>query len=400
MSSSSPLSTPSKKLSDIFQAMNKETPTGPSLTAAQKRDHAAMVGAENSDNDDGRVPALALPNQNTINTVKHYAERKRLRGEQTTEATNFVQDTDAVRDTKLFINLLHLSNVLGKIVTSAPPYSVSPALEKNLHDFATAVLLSSKISAYKVSLLTRTQDIVKKHRFDLPVGIENNPADFAKVIAAVREAFTQLRSKFKKALHNSLNLHKGDNANAPGPKQQNIFKLTQILVKGTQCSVSCARVALMRKTYLKDPSLKFWDTLDNDLAEIRTEAKGNAKKIARAFRHILTQDQAKHGVKDYKITEDAVNDFQQTVNDLIEAGAADVASAPATMSSETDLFNVYKLAADVPDNPWLSMVGHLNEQRAAPQAETARPRVGGNRITWEWLQAIPRRECLWQNSCW
>ncbi|KAJ6573672.1 hypothetical protein B0H10DRAFT_2236946 [Mycena sp. CBHHK59/15] len=283
-----------------------------------------MVGAENSDNDDnddGRVPALVLPNQNTINTVKRYAERKRLRGEQTTEATIFVQDTAAVRDTKLFINLLHLSKL-------------SPALEKNLHDFATTVLLSSKISAYKGSVPTNTLlDIVKKRRFDLPVGIENNPADFAEVIAAVREALTQLRSKFNKALRNSLKLHKGDNANAPGPKQQNIFKLTQILVEGTQCSVSvelCARVALMRKTYLKDPSLKFWDTLDNDLPEICTEAKGNAKKIARAFRHILTQDQAKHG----EITGDAVNDFQQTVNDLIEAGAADVASAPADVDDE------------------------------------------------------------------
>ncbi|KAJ6559011.1 hypothetical protein B0H10DRAFT_2194958 [Mycena sp. CBHHK59/15] len=337
MSSSSTPSTPTNNLSDVFSAMNEETPVAPSLTTAQKRNHAAMAGAGNSDdendndNDNDGIPSFSLPNQNTVNAIQRYAERKRLRGEQTTEATIFVNDTPAVRDTKLLINLLHLSNVLGKIVTSAPPYEVSAALEKNLHDYATAILLSSKISAYKGSVPTNTLlDILKKHRFDLPVGIENNPADFAKVISAVQEAFTQLRSKFKKALLASLKVHKRATELAPGRQQQNIFKVTQVLVEGTQCSVSvelCARVALMRRTYLKDSGVKFWNTLDFDLAEIRAEAKGNAKMVAKAFRHILAQDQTKHGVKDYEITETGVNEFQQTVNDLIDAGAADVASS-------------------------------------------------------------------------
>ncbi|KAJ6537594.1 hypothetical protein B0H10DRAFT_2245995 [Mycena sp. CBHHK59/15] len=150
---------------------------------------------------------------------------------------------------------------------------------------------------YKGSVPTNTLlDILKKHRFDLPVGIENNPADFAKVISAVQEAFTQLRSKFKKALLASLKVHKRATELAPGRQQQNIFKVTQVLVEGTQCSVSvelCARVALMRRTYLKDSGVKFWNTLDFDLAEIRAEAKGNAKMVAKAFRHILAQDQTK-----------------------------------------------------------------------------------------------------------
>ncbi|KAJ7912842.1 hypothetical protein B0H13DRAFT_2326904 [Mycena leptocephala] len=282
-----------------------------------------MAGARNSDDDDNDgVPTFALPNQNIIATVQRYAERKRLRGEQLTEVTIFAQDTPAVCETKLLINLLHLSDELGKIVTSSPPYEVSAALEKNLRDYATAILLSRKISAYKGSVPTNTLlDILKKHRFDLPVGIENIPADFAKVITAVQDAFTQLRSKFKKAVHRrATDL-------APGPQQQTIFKLTQVLVEGTQCSVSvelCARVALT--TYLTDPGVKFWNTLDSDLAEIRAEAKGNAKMV----------DQAKHGVNDYEITENGVNDFQQTVNDLINAGAADVASSVQADPVQTD----------------------------------------------------------------
>ncbi|KAJ6481966.1 hypothetical protein C8R45DRAFT_1151229 [Mycena sanguinolenta] len=314
-----PPSTPSNNLSDIFSAMNESTPivSSPTPIIAQKRNHAAGPGSADSDNDNDNdtVPTFALPNQNVVMTVQRYGERKRLRPEQLTAVALFVQDPPAVREAKLLINVLHLENELGKIITSAPQFEVSPALEKNVHDLAIAVLLSSKISAYKGSVPTNTLlEIIKKQRFDLPVGIENRPADFAKVITAVQDAFTQLRSKIKKALLASLKVHK----RASG------------LVEGTQCTVSvelCARVALMRRTYLKDSGLKFWNTLDTDLAEIRAEAKGNAKMVAKAFRHILAQDQAKHGVKDYEITETGVNEFQQTVNDLIDAGAADIASS-------------------------------------------------------------------------
>jgi hypothetical protein len=89
--------------------------------------------------------------------------------------------------------------------------------QKTLHNFAAAILLSSRISAYKDAVPTNTllvrvpipfalhrgnlfQNILRKNRFDLPPGIENKPADYAKVVASVQDAFTQLRSKFKKAV--------------------------------------------------------------------------------------------------------------------------------------------------------------------------------------------------------
>jgi hypothetical protein len=91
MSSSAP-STPSNNLSDVFSAMNEETPVAPSPTVVQKRNHAAMAaGNSDDDNDNAGTPTFALPNQNVITAVRRYAERKRLRGEQLTEATIFVQ---------------------------------------------------------------------------------------------------------------------------------------------------------------------------------------------------------------------------------------------------------------------------------------------------------------------
>ncbi|KAJ6608724.1 hypothetical protein B0H10DRAFT_1955157 [Mycena sp. CBHHK59/15] len=105
-----------------------------------------------------------------------------------------------------------------------------------------------------------------------------------------------------------------------------------IFVDGTQCTVTielCARVALMRSVYLQESGPKFWDKLDSTLAEIRAQAQGKAKKITKAFRHILTKDQELHTVKDYEINDTGVDNFQQEVDDLIDAGATDLATTVA-----------------------------------------------------------------------
>jgi hypothetical protein len=53
------------------------------------------------------------------------------------------------------------------------------------------------------------QDIIKKLRFDLPAGLEQNPVDYNKVVSEAQEALTQQRSQFKKlvSLHLPLSTH-------------------------------------------------------------------------------------------------------------------------------------------------------------------------------------------------
>ena len=45
------------------------------------------------------------------------------------------------------------------------------------------------------------QEILKKHHFDLPPGIENNRADWKKVVTTVQESFTVRRATWKKMVH-------------------------------------------------------------------------------------------------------------------------------------------------------------------------------------------------------
>ncbi|KAF8144322.1 hypothetical protein K438DRAFT_1992964 [Mycena galopus ATCC 62051] len=70
----------------------------------------------------------------------------------------------------------------------------------------------------------------------------------------------------------------------------------------------------------------YWDKLDDRLSQIRHTAKGDKKKIVRAFRQVLTDDQNKHGAKNYVLDENVVNTFQQEV-DVDVADAATSAEA-------------------------------------------------------------------------
>ncbi|KAF7363215.1 hypothetical protein MVEN_00674300 [Mycena venus] len=110
--------------------------------------------------------------------------------------------------------------------------------------------------------------VVKKLRFDLPSRLENIPTDWAKV---------------KKVVRTSLKPNE-DGVYAPNAEHQNIYNLTQVVIKDTLCKISvelCARIALMRNVYLKHPGNNFWDKLDDRLSQIRNVAKGDKKKIVR-----------------------------------------------------------------------------------------------------------------------
>ncbi|KAJ7347171.1 hypothetical protein DFH08DRAFT_960521 [Mycena albidolilacea] len=127
----------------------------------------------------------------------------------------------------------------------------------------------------------------------------------------------------------SVKTHKDDKRPRSRYGQQRIFRLTQAIVKGTQCMANvilCARAALMRKAYLKFPGADFWDKLDKRLAKIRREAAGDAKKIIKAFRKLLDEDQEKYVKTDDPIDETAVDEFQQGVDDLIDIAAINTAT--------------------------------------------------------------------------
>ncbi|KAJ6614902.1 hypothetical protein B0H10DRAFT_1950308 [Mycena sp. CBHHK59/15] len=319
-------------LSDVYGAMAQSSPISPPHSSRlDKRPHSA-VDDENSDNEGSPMQTASTCDQNVVVAATRYAEWKRLKRDQTAALDAFLQDPASLREAKLLVHLMVIENQIEKIVTATAPYRVSADLEKNIQNYAAAVLLSSKILTYKGTVTTNILlEILKKHRFDLPAGIEHNLADFSKVIAAAQEVLTQKRSKFKKLIKYSLKPHDSKSVeNPPAADHLNIFQLAQAFIDGTQCSVNvplCARVALMRKVYLKESGQKFWDKVDTNLANIRKHANGDSKKIAKAFRHILSVDQDAHGSKDYQLDDEKVDGFQQEVDDVINANLVDAATS-------------------------------------------------------------------------
>ncbi|KAJ7452236.1 hypothetical protein FB451DRAFT_1145303 [Mycena latifolia] len=294
---------------------------------------------DTSDKDQPAAPAppLALGHQNIVMAAKCYTVKKRLRPEQATEVDVFLSVRSLLRLHLFFTNLLALGNQMSKIIATTPVFEVSPDLKKNINNYAPAVLLSSKMNIYKGDGITNILlAIIKKHRFGIPANTENIPADWAKVVAVVEDALTQKRLSCL-PIGRSLRINSKDKDFTPPPKRQNIFELAQAIIKGSQCSVNvilCARIALMRKVYIKHPGVKFWDKLDDRLVTIHKESSGDANKLIRAFRFALTDDQNTHGVKNYELDDEKdVDEFQQSVDDLIEVGDVDAATSAQGQAS-------------------------------------------------------------------
>ncbi|KAJ6632335.1 hypothetical protein B0H10DRAFT_12301 [Mycena sp. CBHHK59/15] len=279
--------------------------------------------------------------RNATMAVKNYAKKQKLRGEQVTQLDTFLNDVQTVREGKLFVLLLALQNDVGNIIVAAPSFTVSPELKTNIQSYALAVLLSPKLAQYQGDLsVQHVMEILMKHRFDMPLGIENNPADMQKVTSAIQDAFTQCRSSCKKKLFASVRVTR---TNESGQKiivdlepsqHQNLFALAQALVDGTKCRITnalCGRIALMRDVFLQNSGTTYWTDLDKALVVMRQIAKGNDEARDAMFEELIITDKELHGAVD--IVYQPTNDVQQEVDDLIDASSADAASTPTTASN-------------------------------------------------------------------
>ncbi|KAJ7681629.1 hypothetical protein B0H14DRAFT_3535590 [Mycena olivaceomarginata] len=199
-----------------------------------------MAGEDDasSDTEHGTGTALrplplnpALPNQNFVAAARHYAERKRLRGDQLTELDVFMKEPASLREAKLLANIFAFGNQLEQIVAAKPGFELSDDLEG---EGPTNSLL----------------EVIKRLRFGISDG---------------------RRSKMKKVIRASLKPQEDKITKtitfAEDSEHHNIFELATAMVKGTKCTVNivlCSRIALM----------KVDDIIDADAMDAATSAQG------------------------------------------------------------------------------------------------------------------------------
>ncbi|KAF8148460.1 hypothetical protein B0H34DRAFT_737147 [Crassisporium funariophilum] len=250
--------------------------------------------------------------------AQRLAQRAKLNPYQIEAVENFAKASSLARDVQLFIEICATGNKLDAIVTAAPPFTVSPGLLENIKSYATAVLLSPRLSAYEGSIpCGHVYAIILQQGVYIPVNLEHNAHAKRVVHSEIQEELTQARSRIKKVI--KLSIHDSVEAS------DTIYDLASCIVAHTQCKVTvplCARLALLRKIYIS--SSKYWDLVDERLLLIRNKAQKDEKKISRAFERILEADQATYGDRTtYTITNN--NDMWQQSIDLVIAGQDDSA---------------------------------------------------------------------------
>ncbi|KAJ7686814.1 hypothetical protein B0H17DRAFT_1204021 [Mycena rosella] len=251
--------------------------------------------------------ATANANRNVLVFAKQFATHKRLRPTQISEVETFAADPIATRQIKMYTVMLAIEGRLEAMRTATADFKVSASLNKNLQRLALGILVSPQLAAYKGSIPTKIlMDILKKRRFDLPVGIEFIASDWATVKSRAEYQLTQLVASIK---------------DADPKKHKNIFALGQRFVRDTDTTLTtplCARIALMRKYYTLYPGDIFWDKLDIRLAWMRENSKGDAAKQTKMFKVILNDDRDAHGIRaDYTMPDDAVVDEWQAEVDTV-----------------------------------------------------------------------------------
>ncbi|KIJ98098.1 hypothetical protein K443DRAFT_104466, partial [Laccaria amethystina LaAM-08-1] len=213
---------------------------------------------------------------------------------------------------KLLVCLLSVENKVYTFQSAAPPFQISEELKTNINNYVLPVVLSVKISAYKGNIPhNHILDIIKKYHTDLPPGIEHDYGSWEKIKTQVSYALTQLRSKVKKIINQSI------------LSNQNIFALAQQIVKDTPCRPT-------RKVHREcEGSDRYWNRIDDRPQFIRKTADSSATKVSKAFNAILKADRELYGAdNDYKIKDTPLDEFQQRVDVVVTGVVAPESGTP------------------------------------------------------------------------
>ncbi|KAJ7109540.1 hypothetical protein C8R43DRAFT_962544 [Mycena crocata] len=309
-----------------MEALRAHASTLPSSTHNNKQHRTeGSPGPSRGSDDENKTPlplllstSNILVSCNVTTAVKAYAKKQKLRSEQLTQVDAFLA-----------------------LIAAKPAYAASPELKVNIQGYIAPVLLSAKLAAYKGDPpVQHIFNIIKKHRFDTPIGFENNPAETTKIIATIQDALTQGRSQYKKLLFASIKILQNKKAIDLDPeKHQNLFGLAQSFVEGSKCRINagvCGQIALMRKVFLKYPGSDFYDMLDTRLALMHDMAKGDSEAIDLMFEGLIDDDKEAHSNVD--IVYQGVDNIQEEVDDTITASAID-AAITVTLDRDDDAEN-------------------------------------------------------------
>ncbi|KAF8335517.1 hypothetical protein F5887DRAFT_1079167 [Amanita rubescens] len=262
-----------------------------------------------------------LVHRNDRAVVRRLIAQAKLSPYQRQSAEAFCEDTSFIREIKIFLAICTIENKLERIIMNTPNFTISPALAENINSYALAVLLSTKLSAYKgVVPREHVMAIITSNKLHVPENIERDQHATNVIKEAISEALTQRRSVIKKDIKGSID------------QKSTIYDLALKVIAGTRCTVTvglCARLALLRKVFREKPSSsgpKYWDEVDKFLQLVRQMANSDGRKVTRALGKYLADDRQEYGgdSDSTAILEDAEG-WQRSVDEIIDSTTSNVA---------------------------------------------------------------------------
>ncbi|KAJ7191488.1 hypothetical protein GGX14DRAFT_578937 [Mycena pura] len=345
-SSSSTPASPISRPSDYLSMMLASSPIRPATGVRRPRPE------DDDDNDDTITPPPSAAysgnaNANDIIAVQEYARRKKLKREHVPEIEMFMTAPLPPRlyEGMLFVNQLVTHQRLEEIITTQPGFEVSKDALVNIASLCFGAILSASARHYKGDALSKSK-IMLSRPLGLPNNIEQNTASVKKVLAAINSQMTEARSAIKKDIIKSFKPTKNAKPSmSNATSHQMLSELATTIARHGEANFQitvelCARIALMRRVYLKDGSEKFWDSLEDEIDTIhgiasapnRTTGEAPAqpeiaKNITKIFKTILEEDRKKHGAGDPQanntidLLPTAVGPFQGMIDNVLQGRA-------------------------------------------------------------------------------
>ncbi|TFK90572.1 hypothetical protein K466DRAFT_596839 [Polyporus arcularius HHB13444] len=307
----------------------------PSSTTARKRTRTdAGLPQEVEEQLTSDLPRST--NQNLLVMARHIAESAKLTAQQSGELDVFATDTIHVQNMHIFAMILALNNRVDRLVPPPSAFALSADFMANLKSYAHGVIFSSKIALYKGTIpQNHLLDIVKRFRWGLPEGIENDTAKWKVVKKQAGTDLTAVRRKVKLQIIASMRAKKAVD-------HWTIYDLAAACIKGTDYKITVpllARIALMRGVYSNPENRgdNYWDQVDVRLAQVADKAKGNAEHVTRLFKHFLDKDRKEHGAgTDLLVDENEVDNIQENIDHAIEERNRLLAANPRQAAAEAD----------------------------------------------------------------
>ncbi|PPQ80667.1 hypothetical protein CVT25_001629 [Psilocybe cyanescens] len=259
---------------------------------------------------EGSSPSSGPIRSHEHRVARRFADRSKLLPYQKDGLDELVKSSPLGQNAILFIQQCVLENKLDGIILAAPLYKVTPALKANIESVVVAVLLSSKLSAYKGSVpKDRVLSFMLRDRLHIPSTFDTDTYVSDLIETSISDSLTQARSRIKKTIREAIKA-----------KTKN-FDLATKLVKDTKCTVTvplCGKIAILRTVHVEDSSADFWDRVDQRLEMIRSLSKGDPALIARAIKGYLKKDTDTYGSGPHdKVAPEQLNAWQQGVDDSL-----------------------------------------------------------------------------------